>query len=174
MIRLALLLSVTLAAPALADGVWLKGRGDQVWVEQIAANAPERDNRHGFTRVARTKRPVVYVDAEPVGWHRGDHSPTVVVRYRGHSDHYRSHNHNRRHYRSYSYPRYRNDYGYDSYRRHNRHGYRSYDRGHSYRGSNRNRHFRGTRHGRIRHHRSGAFGKARGFRGQRHRGDRRH
>ncbi len=172
MIRLALLLSFALAAPALADGVWLKGRGDQVWVEKIAANAPERDDRHGFTRVAQTKRPVVYVDAEPANWQEGDYSPTVVVRYNRHRGHYR--NHNRRHYRSYSYPRYREHYRSYSSPRYSRHGYRNYDRGHSYRGSRHNRHYRGTRHGRIRHHRGGAFGKSTGLRGSRHRGSRRH
>ena len=192
MLRLTLILSfflsvsaVALSAPALAEGVWLKGRNDQVWVEQVATGGPEHDTRHGFTRVAKTERPVVYLDEERVNWDRQGSSsdgPVVIVRHdHRHSRHYRRHGRyyggSHRRYSGYDY-RGRGRYGRHSYRyysypypRYRSHGYRD---GYYSRGSHRGRHVGSTRHGRVRHHRGNhKLGQARGLGRRQSRGFRR-
>ena len=47
-----LVLLVLAASVASAETIWLRGRGDDVWIERDAEMREPRDDRKGFTRVS--------------------------------------------------------------------------------------------------------------------------
>ncbi len=139
-----LLAGLALAAPAAVSAeTWLRGRHGEVWIEEDGKYQPPRENRRGFTKVATTRRPVVYVDP-PV--QRRYVGPTVIVRdpvvvydavpWYGIRHYRRSYYGGRRydHARPYR-PYYRSHHrGYRAHRGYRGHGGRSFHRGGRVRG----------------------------------------
>jgi hypothetical protein len=52
-----LVLLVLAASVASAETIWLRGRGDDVWIERDGEMREPRDDRKGFTRVSTPVRP---------------------------------------------------------------------------------------------------------------------
>jgi hypothetical protein len=73
----ALLLMTLLASPAPAETVWLRGRGNHVWIEVDGRVQEPQKNRKGFTRVSSPSPAMLRNRVRP-STERRRHGPVVV------------------------------------------------------------------------------------------------